>query len=148
MPQNHDTATIDQLAAGLKISRRSVFRFRKAGMPADLAGARRWITRREKAAADTLETAKVEASARWRTAQAAGAELELKKRLGELVDLNDFRLEAGERLLAVKAAMLEIPHRVSPGLVGRSAHEAARLLQKVFSEACRPLDQPLASLAS
>jgi hypothetical protein len=61
--------------------------------------------------------------------------------------VNSFRLEAGERLDAVKAAVLEIPHRVAHSLVGRSSPEIAKTLQAAFVEACRSLDQPFACLA-
>jgi hypothetical protein len=142
------TMTLDQLATNLKISRRSVARFRKAGLPADLDQARGWIKRRERARErDTLEMEKIQASGRWRDAQAALAEAEVKKQRGELIDLRAFQLEAGERLDTVKAAILEVPRRVSPGLVGRSASEIRKILEGAFSSACRPLDQPLASLA-
>lgn len=90
--------------------------------------------------------AKVGASARWRTAQATVAELELRKRRGEFVDVRAFHLEAGERLTAHKTAVLEIPRQIPPRLVGRSAPEILHLLRKAFSDACRVLEQPLACL--
>lgn len=132
-----------ELCRQLGISEPTMSEYRKAGAPfgADnrttKAEFRRWelATVRAQAAARATPTSEDEARARKLAAEAEMAELKLARERGQVVTVTDAAAAYEARLVPVRAALMAVPGRWAPEVVGLgSTRDAMQVMSRLVRE--------------
>jgi len=131
--------TQGEVARALKVAIRTVQRWAKDGMPQtpegfyDITGIQAWRLLKDNEVASS-DTDKEKWDTKFRQMKALLAEMEYKKRLGELVTLGEVEEGRVQRILAVKKALLSLPRRVAPQVAGLDVRAAQGVLEKRIHE--------------
>ena len=126
--------TQEQIAKAFGVAVRTAQRWIRDGMPTtpegkfSIAEIQAWRIARKKSGRKSQSDDKSHWEARLKEAQARAAELDLKKRLGELISREEVEQGWAERAFAVKTAFLGLPRRVALQLVGLEAREIESIL--------------------
>lgn len=131
--------TQGDVARAFKVAVRTVQRWAKDGMPQtpegfyDITEIQAWRLLKENQVAAS-DTDKEKWDTKFRQMKALLAEMEYKKRLGELVTLEEVEEGRVQRILAVKKALLSLPRRVAPQVAGLDVRSAQSVLEKRIHE--------------
>lgn len=131
--------TQEQLAKAFKVSVRSIQHWVRDGMPKtpegmyDITEVQAWRLLKNNQGAGS-DTDKEKWDTKFRQMKALLAEMEYKKRLGELVTKEEVEEGRVQRILAVKKALLSLPRRVAPQVVGLDVRAAQNVLEKRINE--------------
>ena len=131
--------TQDQVAKAFKVSVRTVQNWVRDGMPKtpegfyDIIEVQAWRLLKNNQVAGG-DTDKEKWDTKFRQMKALLAEMEYKQRLGELVTLEEVEEGRVQRILAVKKALLSLPRRVAPQVVGLDIRSTQSVLEKRINE--------------
>lgn len=131
--------TQEQVSKAFKVSVRTVQNWVRDGMPKtpegfyDITEVQAWRLLKNNQVAGS-DTDKEKWDTKFRQMKALLAEMEYKKRLGELVTLEEVEEGRVQRILAVKKALLSLPRRVAPQVVGLDVRTAQTVLEKRINE--------------
>lgn len=131
--------TQEDLARAFKVNVRTVQRWTREGMPKteegfyDITEIQAWRLLKDSHVADS-DLDKDKWDTKFRQMKALLAEMEYKKRLGELVTREEVEEGRVQRILAVKKALLSLPRRVAPQVAGLDVRSAQAVLEKRIHE--------------
>lgn len=130
--------TQEQVAKAFKVTIRTVQRWIREGMPKtsddfyDLIEVQAW--RLLKNNCQDTDSDKEKWDIKFRQMKALLAEMEYKKRLGELMTREEVEEGRVQRILVVKQALLSFPQRIAPQVVGLDVQSAREVLNKRIRE--------------
>jgi len=132
--------TLEEVAKVMEVSYRTVYRWKKDGMPVmgdgfyDLEQIKMWHTQRR----DKNKNPATEGKDFWdekiRKYKAAMLELELKKATGDFVSRDEVEKGRIARVIAVKRTLLALPTRLAPALAMKEPREIEVALYESLSE--------------
>ncbi|MFA4905055.1 MAG: hypothetical protein WC645_00975 [Candidatus Margulisiibacteriota bacterium] len=132
--------TLEEVAKVMDVSYRTVYRWKKDGMPVmgdgfyDLEQIKVWHTQRK----DKNKNRATEGKDFWdekiRKYKAAMLELALKKATGDLVSKDEVEKGRIARVIAVKRTLLALPTRLAPALAMKEPREIEAALYESLSE--------------
>lgn len=132
--------TLEEVAKVMDVSYRTVYRWKKDGMPVtgdgfyDLEQIKTWHTQKR----DKNKNPATEGKDFWdekiRKYKATMLELELKKATGDLVSKDEVEKGRIARVIAVKRTLLALPTRLAPALAMKEPREIEAALYEALSE--------------
>ena len=131
--------TQEQVAKAFKVTLRTVQRWIREGMPKtpesfyDIIDVQAWRILRNYHGQGN-DTDKEKWDTKFRQMRALLAEMEYKKRLGELITREEVEEGRVRRILAVKQALLSFPSYIAPQVVGVDVRMAREILDKRIRE--------------
>lgn len=126
--------TQEQVAKAFKVTHRTVQRWVREGMPKtpdgfyDIIDVQAWRLLKNNRGNDT-ETDKEKWDTKFRQMRALLAEMEYKKRLGELITREEVEQGRVRRILIVKGALLALPKRLAPQVVNLDVRRAEEIIK-------------------
>jgi len=132
-----------QLSAALGISRTTIWKWHKEGLPRNPDGSydpetvRAWITTRQQSQPAEPEDGEKQWNARYRKAKAELAELDLNKRKCQLVEVAEVDAANVRKVLALKQRLLMLPRTLAPRLVGLDAEAIDTMIDAELRAAIR-----------
>ena len=131
--------TIEEVAKIMEVNWRTVYRWKREGMPItkdgyyDLEEIKRWHDGRTGNTDEEIE-GKIYWETKLRKYKASLLELELKRVTGELLPRDEVEKGRIERIIAVKRAFLALPTRLAPVLAMKEPREIEVELYEAISE--------------
>ncbi len=132
--------TLEEVAKVMDVSYRTVYRWKKDGMPVtsdgfyDLEQIKTWHVHKK----DKNKNPATEGKDFWdekiRKYKAAMLELELKKATGDFVSKDEVEKGCIARVIAVKRTLLALPTRLAPALAMKEPREIEAALYEALSE--------------
>ena len=125
--------TIAQVSKTFGVSERTVYNWLKNGMPVtesghyDIASIYAWKIQREGSGEDSGQKQKWETH--FRQYRALTAEIEYRKKLGELVTREEVEEGRVLRILTIKKALLGLPDRLAPQVVNLDIKKAKEIIK-------------------
>jgi phage terminase Nu1 subunit (DNA packaging protein) len=132
--------TQEQVAKAFRVTLRTVQRWIREGMPKtsegfyDVIEVQAWRILRGGRNQQATDTDKEKWDTKFRQMRALLAEMEYKKRLGELITREEVEQGRVQRILAVKKALLSLPRRVAPQVVSLDVRSVQTVLEKRIHE--------------
>lgn len=131
--------TIEQIAKAFHVSVRTVDRWVHDGMPRtaegnyDLTEIQAWrFVKNNKPGGKSEDDKKWES--KYREIKALLYELEYRKKLGQLVEIEEVERGRVQRIMAVKKALLSLPRRLAPQVAGLDVRQAEAVIDKRIRE--------------
>ena len=125
--------TVAQVSKTFGVSERTVYNWLKNGMPVtesghyDIASIYAWKIQREGSGDDSGQKQKWETH--FRQYRALTAEIEYRKKLGELVTREEVEEGRVLRILTIKKALLGLPDRLAPQVVNLDIKKAKEIIR-------------------
>lgn len=125
--------TVAQVSKTFGVSERTVYNWLKNGMPVtesghyDIASIYAWKIQREGSGEDSGQKQKWETH--FRQYRALTAEIEYRKKLGELVTREEVEDGRVQRILTIKKALLGLPDRLAPQVVNLDIKKAKEIIR-------------------
>ncbi len=145
--------TVAQVSKTFGVSERTVYNWLKNGMPVtesghyDIASIYAWKIQREGNGEDSGQKQKWETH--FRQYRALTAEIEYRKKLGELVTREEVEDGRVQRILTIKKALLGLPDRLAPQVVNldiKKAKEIIRIrIEEIINDFARGGDGTISS---
>jgi phage terminase Nu1 subunit (DNA packaging protein) len=132
--------TLEEVAKVMDVSYRTVYRWKKDGMPVtgdgfyDLEQIKTWHTQKKDKSKNPATEGKDFWDEKIRKYKAAMLELELKKATGDLVSKDEVEKGRITRVIAIKRTLLALPTRLAPALAMKEPREIEAVLYEALSE--------------
>lgn len=126
--------TQEQVAKAFKVTHRTVQRWVREGMPKtsegfyDIIEVQAWRLLRNNNG-NVTDTDKEKWDTKFRQMRALLAEMEYKKRLGELITREEVEEGRVRRILIVKEALLALPRRLAPQVIGLEIRRVEEIIR-------------------
>ena len=127
--------TQEQVAKAFKVALRTVQRWTREGMPKtsegfyDIIEIQAWRIMKKTHGQATTDSDKEKWDTKFRQMKALLAEMEYKKRLGELMTREEVEEGRVRRILVVKRALLSLPNRLAPQVVNLDVRKAGEIIR-------------------
>ena len=127
--------TQEQVAKAFKVAVRTVQRWIREGMPKtpegfyDIIEVQAWRIMKKTHGQATTDSDKEKWDTKFRQMKALLAEMEYKKRLGELMTREEVEEGRVRRILVVKRALLSLPNYLAPQVVNLDIHKAKEIIR-------------------
>lgn len=146
--KNISTAhTQEAVARSLGVSTRTVQYWARDGMPVnsdgtyDILKIQEWRMKKQGHGKKSDLSKKDQADLRFRTAKANLAEMDYKKKMGQLLDKDDVEAGRVERVIVLKKKLLDMPRQLAPQLVGQEIVKIEEILNLRIREAIEEFSQ-------
>ena len=132
--------TQEQVAKAFKVALRTVQRWIREGMPKtpegfyDIIEVQAWRIMKKTHGQATTDSDKEKWDTKFRQMKALLAEMEYKKRLGELITREEVDEGRVRRILTIKGALLCLPKRLAPQVVNLEIRQAEEIIKLRIEE--------------